>query len=94
MADMSDASVFEPKCNLAHYQPEVRCAGEIQVPGEGASVAGSAPVEARGGGDLAGLIATGLVTAGEGNAARILDEPPLVLPASISEALNDERSGR
>ena len=43
---------------------------------------------------LNGLIGAGLLRPGKGGAAAILDQPPLVLPASLSEALAEERTER
>ncbi len=40
------------------------------------------------------LTAQGLLKLGTGNAAAILDEPPLVLPASVSDALAEDRNDR
>ena len=40
------------------------------------------------------LTAQGLLKPGTGNAAAILDEPPLVLPTSISDALAEDRNDR
>ena len=94
MVDMGDLSMSEPEHNLPHQSRDVQRGGKIRLLHRGTPVAASAPLGARGGGGLAGLIAAGLVTAGQGDAARILDEPPLVLPTSISEALFDERRGR
>ena len=91
---MSTVSISDLKANLSRYLREVRRGGEIQVLDRGAPVARLVPPAAYGDGDLDRLISTGLLRPGQGNAAAILDEPLLVLPTSISEALNEDRADR
>lgn len=91
---MSTVSISDLKANLSRYLREVRRGGEIQVLDRGAPVARLVPPAGYGDGDLDRLISMGLLRPGQGNAATILDEPPLVLPTSISEALNEDRADR
>ena len=92
---MSTVSISELKANLSRYLREVRRGGEVQVLDRGAPVARLVPTSAS---DDAGirerLIGTGLLRPGRGGAAAILDEPPLALPVSISEALDEDRTDR
>ncbi len=92
---MTTVSISELKANLSRYVREVRRGGEVQVLDRGTPVARLVPPVAE---DRRGvrerLIAQGLLRPGRGNAAAILDEPLLVLPASISEALTEDRNDR
>ena len=47
-----------------------------------------------GGRGRARLITKGVVRPGRGEASAILDQPPLTLPVSISEALAEDRDDR
>ena len=40
------------------------------------------------------LIAKGMLRPGNGSAAAILEQPPLALPVSLSEALAEDRTDR
>ena len=92
---MTTVSISELKANLSRYLREVRRGGEVQVLDRGAPVARLVPATA---GDDEGirkrLIGTGLLRPGNAVAAAILDEPTLVLPVSISEALIEDRTDR
>ena len=92
---MTTASVSDLKANLSRYLREVRRGGEVQILDRGAPVARLVPPDA---GDDQGarerLIRTGLLRPGNGGAAAILDEPPLELPAVLSDALSEERADR
>ena len=92
---MSTVSISELKANLSRYLREVRRGGEVQVLDRGAPVARLVPAAAT---DDEGirerLIGTGLLRPGNGAAAAILDEPTLVLPVSVSEALIEDRADR
>lgn len=92
---MSTASVSDLRANLSRYLREVRSGGEVEVLDRGTSVARLVPpatgVER---GVRKRLIDAGLLRPGKGNAAAILESPPLALPVSLSEALADERAGR
>ena len=92
---MSTVSISELKANLSRYLREVRRGGEVQVLDRGAPVARLVPAAA---GDDQGvrerLIGTGLLRPGKGSAASGLDEPPLALGVSISQALSEDRTDR
>ena len=92
---MTTASVSDLKANLSRYLREVRRGGEVQVLDRGTPVARLVPPAA---GDDGGirerLIGTGLLRPGTGSAAAILNDPPLELPVSLSEALTDGRTDR
>ena len=92
---MATVSISDLKANLSRYLREVRRGGEIQVLDRGAPVARLVPATP----DDAGafrerLISTGLLRPGKGGAATILAAPPLRLPASIADAVTDDRSDR
>ena len=92
---MSAASVSELKANLSRYLREVRRGGEVEVLDRGAPVARLVPAAAAGdGGARERLIGAGLLRPGKGNAAAILQSPPLSLPVSLSEALAEDRADR
>ena len=92
---MTTASVSDLKANLSRYLREVRRGGEVQVLDRGTPVARLVPPAA---GDDGGirerLVGTGLLRPGTGSAAAILNDPPLELPVSLSEALTDGRTDR
>lgn len=92
---MTTASISELKANLSRYVREVRRGGEVQVLNRGTPVARLVPLAAE---DNEGvrerLIGQGLLRPGKAGAAAILDEPPLVLPVSISEVLAEHRDDR
>ena len=92
---VTTASISDLKANLSRYLREVRRGGEVQVLDRGAPVARLVPPETD---DDAGirerLVGCGMLRPGKGSSAAILDEPPLELPVSLSEALTEERSDR
>ena len=92
---MTTVSISDLKANLSRYLREVRRGGEVQVLDRGAPVARLVPVTAS---DDEGirdrLIGTGLLRPGKRGAASVLDEPPLELPVSVSEALSEDRADR
>ena len=92
---MTTVSVSELKANLSRYLREVRRGGEVQVLDRGSPVARLVPVTAS---DDSGirerLIGTGLLRPGTGRAASVLDDPPLALGVSISQALSEDRKDR
>ena len=92
---MSTASISELKSNLSRYLREVRRGGEVLIFDRGAPVARLVPPAS---GDDEGvrerLIGAGVLRPGKGGAAAVLDEPPLELPISLSEALAEERANR
>ena len=95
MVMMSTVSISELKANLSRYLREVRRGGEVQVLDRGAPVARLVPAAAT---DDEGirerLIGAGLLRPGNGAAAATLDQPTLVLPVSVSEALFEDRTDR
>ena len=92
---MSTASISQLKANLSRYLREVRRGGEVQVLDRGTPVARLVPPTAD---DDEGvrerLIGTGVLRPGKGGASSILEEPPLALPISLSDALAGERVDR
>ena len=92
---MSTASVSELKANLSRYLREVRRGGEVEVLDRGAPVARLVPAAAGGDdGVRERLIGAGVLRPGKGNAAAILQSPPLALPVGLSEALAENRADR
>ena len=92
---MTTVSVSGLKANLSRYLREVRRGGEVQVLDRGTPVARLVPPVTSDEGALRErLIGAGLLRPGTGGAASILDESPLVLPATLSPALTEERSDR
>ena len=95
LVTMTTVSISDLKANLSRYLREVRRGGEVQVLDRGAPVARLVPPETD---DDEGirerLVRTGMLRPGEGSSAAILDNPPLELPVSLTEALTEERSDR
>ena len=95
LASMMTTSISDLKANLSRYLREVRRGGEVQVLDRGAPIARLVPPTAKDDLGVRGrLISTGLLQPGKGGSAAVLDQPPLVLPVSLSEALAEERTGR
>ena len=92
---MTTASISELKANLSRYLRVVRRGGEVQVLDRGTPVARLVPPAANDdGGARERLITKGMLRPGNGSAAAILDQPPLALPVSLSEALAEDRTDR
>ena len=91
---MSSVSVSDLKANLSRYLREVRRGGEIQVLDRGNPVARLVPPTIAGDSHRERLISTGVLRPGQGDSAAILEELPLELRTSISEALNQDRADR
>ncbi|MYA84244.1 MAG: type II toxin-antitoxin system prevent-host-death family antitoxin [Acidimicrobiaceae bacterium] len=91
---MSSVSVSDLKARLSHYLREVRRGGEIQVLDRGKPVARLVPLAETGDEQRERLISSGLLRPGRGDPNAILDEAPLELPTSISEALEEDRADR
>ena len=92
---MTTVSISELKANLSRYVREVRRGGEVRILDRGKPVARLVATVAEE--DQAArerLISQGVIRPGKGNAAAILDKPPLALPVSISEALLEDRNSR
>ena len=91
LVTMNTVSVPELKANLGRYLSEARRGGEVLVLDEGTPVARLVPPVAIDDlSDRERLIRMGILRPGNGSAAAILDEPPLELPTSISEALSED----
>ena len=92
---MTTVSISELKANLSRFVREVRRGGEVQVLDRGKPVARLVPPVA---GDhrevRERMISLGLLRAGKAGAGAVLDEPPLVLPVSVLEALAEDRDDR
>ena len=91
---MRTVSVTELKANLSRYLHEVRRGGEVQVLDRGAPVARLVPSADGPGDERRRLIAAGVLRPGKGDATAILEQPPLELPVSLSEALDEDRNDR
>lgn len=91
---MTTVSISELKANLSRYVREVRRGGEVQVLDRGTPVARLVPPVEDRRGVRERLIGQGLLRPGRENAERILNEPLLVLPTSLSEALTADRKDR
>ena len=95
LVSMTTASISDLKANLSRYLREVRRGGEVQVLDRGAPIAKLVPPSAQDDrGVRARLIGNGLLRPGKGGTAAILNQPPLALPVSLSEALAEERTER
>ena len=92
---MKTVSISELKAKLSLYLREVRLGAEVQVLDRGVPVARLVPAAT---GDDEGvrkrLIGDGLLRPGNGAAAAVLDEPLLVLPVRVSDALIEDRTDR
>ncbi|MDE0700689.1 MAG: type II toxin-antitoxin system prevent-host-death family antitoxin [Acidimicrobiaceae bacterium] len=91
---MTSVSVSELKANLSRYLREVRRGGEIQVLDRGSPVARLVPEQEVGDRTRELLIKSGLLRPGNGNSSAVLNADPLALPASLVEALDQDRADR
>lgn len=91
---MTSVSVSDLKANLSRYLREVRRGGEIQVLDRGSPVARLIPEREAGDQRRELLIRSGLLRPGNGNSSSVLDADPLTLPASLVEALDQDRADR
>ena len=92
---MTTISVSELKANLSRYLREVRRGGDVQVLDRGLPVARLVPVTASDDRGIRNrLIGTGLLRPGTGRAASVLDDPPLALGVSVSQAVSEDRTDR
>ena len=94
VAGMTTVSVSALKANLSRYLREVRRGSEVQVLDRGAPVARLVPPAPDQEGERGRLIASGLLRPGTGGAAEVLGRPLVELPASLSEALDQDREDR
>lgn len=91
---MTSVSVSDLKANLSRYLREVRRGGEIQVLDRGRPVARLIPEREAGDQRRELLIRSGSLRPGNGDSRFVLDADPLTLPASLVEALNQDRADR
>ena len=91
---MSSVSVSDLKANLSRHLREVRRGGEIQILDRGKPVARLVPAATPGNSHRERLISAGVLRPGRGDSAAILEELPLKLQTSISEALDQDRADR
>jgi prevent-host-death family protein len=95
---MTVVSVSELKAHLSRYLREVRRGGEVQIVDRGKPIALLVAVVDRGREPEADqrrrLVANGILRAGDGRIAEVLDEPPLDLPVSLAAVLEQERGDR
>ena len=92
---MTKATVSELKANLSHYLREVRRGGEVQILDRGKPTARLVPADATGdGGERDRLVSQGVLRPGNGDSAAVLEDPPLLLPTSILDALVEDREDR
>ena len=91
---MMTVSISELKAHLSRYVRKVRRGSEVQIRDRGRPVARLVPAIVDGEEARQRLITQGVVRPGRGGAAAILDEPPLTLPVSISDALAEDRDDR
>lgn len=92
---MTTVSIANLKANLSRYLREVRQGSEVQVFDQGRQIARLVPPAAKDDREARDrLIRAGILRPGKGDAAAILDRPPLILSASLSEALDEDRTDR
>ena len=92
---MKVVSVSELQSNLARYVREVQHGGEVEVQDGGAVVARLVPPSAQSEDRVRQrLVRNGLLKPGSGASSAILEEPPLKVAGSISDALKDDRDER
>ena len=92
---MTTVSISALKANLSRYLRHVRRGGEVQILDRGVPVARL--IAPRPGGDDVirdRLVGDGLLRPSAEPAASILDNPPLKLSTSISQALAEDRIDR
>lgn len=92
---MTTVSIADLKTNLSRYLREVQRGGEVQVFDGDRQIARLVPPAAKDDREARDrLIRAGILRPGKGDVAAILDRPPLVLSASLSEALDEDRTDR
>ena len=94
---MTTVSISDLKANLSRYVREVRRGSELEVLDRGVPVArlvAAGPGSEGFDESRKRLVGAGVLRPGAGNARAILDEPPLVLPVRISDALLEDRTDR
>lgn len=95
---MTSVSISELKAQLSRYLREVRRGGEVQVLDRGKPVARLTGIPAQTPSDDESrrdrLLRSGVLRPGSGDASEVLETQPLEVPASILEALEEERADR
>ncbi len=92
---MTTVSISNLKANLSRYLRHVRRGGEVQILDRGVPVARlMAPGPASDDAVRDRLVGDGLLRPRAGPATSILDDPPIELPTSISQALAEDRTDR
>jgi prevent-host-death family protein len=95
---MDTVSVSDLKARLSKYLRIVRRGGEVQVLDRGVPIAritGIAPAPDRENeASRERLIAEGLLRAGRTGSSGVLDTPALELPASLADAIDQDRGDR
>jgi len=94
---MKSVSISDLKANLSRYIRAVRRGDEVQVVDRGVPVARLVPLARAHGRDadrLARLVRSGVVRAGTEEPVGVLDEPPIRINGSLSDALAEDRRSR
>jgi len=95
---MQRVSVSGLKSRLSFYLREVRRGGEVQILDRGIPVARLTSLQPASASTKDSqrerLLKAGILRPGSGNAARILESPPLELPTSLLQALDEDRDDR
>lgn len=92
---MNTASISALKANLSRYLRHVRRGGEVQILDRGVPVARlMAPHPGSDDTVRDRLVGDGLLRPRAGSAKSILDDPPMKLSTSISQALAEDRIDR
>ena len=94
---MKSVSISDLKANLSRYIRAVRRGDEVQVVDRGVPVARLVPLARTRGADadrLARLVRSGVIRAGTAEPVGLLDEPPIRIEGSLSEALAADRRAR
>lgn len=93
---MQTVSVSELKAQLSKYLRVVRRGGEVQILDRGIPVARLSGISPGPPHDVGRqrLVASGLLRLGRGDISAVLDEPPVSLPISVGDALEEDRADR
>lgn len=95
---MHTASVSELKANLSHYLREVRRGSEVQILERGVPIARLAGLRPMGNAPdrqhRERLVRAGVLRPGSADMTRVLEAPPMQLPADVRGALDQERTDR
>ena len=94
---MKSVSISDLKANLSRYIRAVRRGDEVQVVDRGVPVARLVPLARTRANDadrLARLVRSGVLRIGTADPVGVLDEPPLRIDGSASDALAADRRAR